>query len=157
MAALVTSGQILRAFLVARAKIVAIVAAKIFHAAGASYNVTSPMLTYQSVGSTPYPILDGQSGGIVKERFQLTAWGGTTAPRKSAAFLAATVLQRYSDGGIDGYRGQFAYTDDDGTSHQVEILRLQVVGSQDLEIPPWEGGTKGADGVSIDIELTYRI
>ena len=152
-----SSAQALVAFLTARANIAAIVGTRIYRAGGGAFNQTASKIVYQSISQVPYSALDQESSGVVKERFQLNCWGGSdTSPSREAIELANVVKARYASGGINGFRGTIGYNDDTPAPQTLTVLALQVIDSSDLLVSPWDGDQKGADGVSIDVYLTYR-
>lgn len=151
-----TSIQALTAFLLSRTSITAIVGTRVFRAGGVAFNELGTKIVCHSISRTRPSVLDQEASGIVKERFQVNCWGGGSAPGRTAVSLAAVVSKRYADGGINGFRGDVTYTDDDGVSHTLTVLRLAVADMSDLFVSPWDADQKGADGVAIDIDLTYR-
>ena len=136
--------------------IAAIVGTRVFRAGGVPSNELQAKIVYTSIGMQRPSVLDQEASGLVKEQFQLNAWGTGYEPGKSSATLGAVIQQRYADGGINGFRGDITYTDDDSVNHTLTVRQLRITDVRDLLVSPWDADQKGADGISIDIEMTYR-
>lgn len=151
-----SSAQALAAFLAARANITAIVGQRIYRAGGVAFNEVRSKVVYTSISQVPYSSLDQESSGITRERFQIDCWGDGSTPGRVSIELANVLKARYADGGIDGFKGTISYTDDTPATQTLTVLEMKIVDSSDLLVSPWDGDQKGADGVSIDVSMTYR-
>ena len=55
-------------------------------------DTTMPLLTYQRISTTPFPVLSG-TNGLLAARMQISAWGSTYGESKTLANAVYTALE----------------------------------------------------------------